>query len=83
MAGSGDMEYKIMRDAADMGISDKFIFTGFLRGKELSHIFKMADIFVMPSVSEPFGIAALESIVHETPMDNQVRSRRGKPPINL
>ena len=68
MAGSGDMEYKIMRDAADMGISDKFIFTGFLRGKELSHIFKMADIFVMPSVSEPFGIAALESIVHGTPV---------------
>lgn len=68
MAGSGDMEFKIMQDAATMGISDKILFTGFLRGKELSHIFKMADIFVMPSVSEPFGIAALESIVHGTPV---------------
>lgn len=68
MAGSGDMEYKMMQDAAQMGISDKFLFTGFLRGKELSSIFRTADIFVMPSVSEPFGIAALESIVHGTPV---------------
>lgn len=68
MAGSGDMEYKIMDEAAVMGISDKVLFTGFLRGDELAHIFKMADIFVMPSVSEPFGIAALESIVHGTPV---------------
>jgi glycosyltransferase involved in cell wall biosynthesis len=62
------MEYRIMQDAAVMGISDKVLFTGFLRGKELSHIFRMADIFVMPSVSEPFGIAALESIIHGTPV---------------
>lgn len=68
MAGSGDMEHQIMRDAAVMGISDKVLFTGFLRGKELAHIFKMADVFVMPSVSEPFGIAALESIIHGTPV---------------
>jgi glycosyltransferase involved in cell wall biosynthesis len=68
MAGSGDMEHQIMRDAAVMGISDKVLFTGFLRGKELTHIFKMADVFVMPSVSEPFGIAALESIIHGTPV---------------
>jgi glycosyltransferase involved in cell wall biosynthesis len=68
MAGSGDMEYRMMQDAANMGISDKFIFTGFLRGNELSHIYRMADVFVMPSVSEPFGIAALESIVHGTPV---------------
>lgn len=68
MAGSGDMEYKIMNDAAVMGISDKVLFTGFLRGKELTHIFSLADVFVMPSVSEPFGIAALESIVHGTPV---------------
>ncbi len=68
MAGSGDMEYMMMQEAAQLGISDKFIFTGFLRGKELTHIFKMADLFVMPSVSEPFGIAALESIIHGTPV---------------
>lgn len=68
MAGSGDMEYKIMDDAAIMGISDKVLFTGFLRGKELAHVFSLADVFVMPSVSEPFGIAALESIIHGTPV---------------
>ena len=68
MAGSGDMEFKIMNDAAMMGISDRVLFTGFLRGAELKHIYKMADIFVMPSVSEPFGIAALESIIHGTPV---------------
>lgn len=68
MAGSGDMEHKIMNDAATMGVSDKVLFTGFLRGKELQHVYKMADIFIMPSVSEPFGIAALESILNGTPV---------------
>lgn len=68
MAGSGDMEHQMINNAAVMGISDKVLFTGFLRGKELSQIYKMADIFVMPSVSEPFGIAALESIINGTPV---------------
>jgi glycosyltransferase involved in cell wall biosynthesis len=68
MAGSGDMEYQMINQAAQLGISDKVLFTGFLRGKELASIFKLADIFVMPSVSEPFGIAALESIIHGTPV---------------
>ena len=68
MAGSGDMEFQMMRQAASLGISDKVLFTGFLRGEELAHIFKLADVFVMPSVSEPFGIAALESIIHGTPV---------------
>lgn len=68
MAGSGDMQYQIMEDAAVMGISDKVLFTGFLRGKELSRVFKLADLFVMPSVSEPFSITTLESIIHDTPV---------------
>jgi glycosyltransferase involved in cell wall biosynthesis len=68
MAGSGDMEYKMINLAAQMGIPDKVLFTGFLRGEELRSIFKLADVFVMPSVSEPFGIAALESIIHGTPV---------------
>ncbi len=68
MAGSGDMEYKMIDLAASLGISDKVLFTGFLRGEELRSIFKLADVFVMPSVSEPFGIAALESIIHGTPV---------------
>lgn len=68
IAGSGDMEHKIMNDAAVMGISDKVLFTGFLRGSQLQYIYKMADIFIMPSVSEPFGIVALESILNGTPV---------------
>lgn len=68
MAGSGDMEYQMMNTAAGLGISDKVLFTGFLRGEELTSIYKLADVFVMPSVSEPFGIAALESIIHGTPV---------------
>ena len=50
------------------GISDKLIFTGFLRGKEVDRVFRMADVFVMPSVSEPFGIAPLEAISHDVPV---------------
>lgn len=68
MAGSGDMEHRIINDAAVMGISDNVLFTGFLRGKELANVYKMADVYVMPSVSEPFGIAALESIANGTPV---------------
>lgn len=68
MAGSGDMGYQMMNQAAGLGISDKVLFTGFLRGEELAGIYKLADVFVMPSVSEPFGIAALESIIHGTPV---------------
>lgn len=68
MAGSGDMERKIMNDAALMGISDKVLFAGFLRGEELTRLYNSADLFVMPSVSEPFGIVALESLLHDTPV---------------
>jgi glycogen(starch) synthase len=68
MAGSGDMENQIIRHAVDLGISDRVLFTGFLRGPELDAVYKGADLFVMPSVSEPFGITALESVTHGTPV---------------
>ena len=68
VAGSGDMEKFIIRKVAEMGLSDKFIFTGFLRGKDVLAIYKMADLSVMPSVSEPFGIAPLESLTQGTPV---------------
>lgn len=67
IAGSGDAEGKLMEDAARYGISHKVFFTGFLRGDELNKIFQAADLFVMPSVSEPFGIAALEAIANGAP----------------
>src|SRR3954470_10189030 len=60
MAGSGDMIRRTIEMAAAMGIGHKVLFTGFLRGGDVEKVFKMADLYVMPSVSEPFGIAPLE-----------------------
>ncbi|MHB1157930.1 MAG: glycosyltransferase [Phycisphaerales bacterium] len=68
MAGSGDMAAKVIELAAQMGIGHKILFTGFLRGKDVERIFRMADVYVMPSVSEPFGIAPLEAIRHDVPV---------------
>jgi glycosyltransferase involved in cell wall biosynthesis len=68
IAGSGDMERQTMELAASLGISRNVLFLGFLRGEALSSVYKAADIFVMPSVSEPFGITPLESLLHDTPV---------------
>lgn len=68
VAGSGDMEQQMMREVASLGLSNKFIFTGFLRGEEAAAVYQAADLFVMPSVSEPFGLVPLEAIVNGTPV---------------
>lgn len=68
IAGSGDMEPQIIEETARLHISDKVLFAGFLRGEELKKIYKLADLFVMPSVSEPFGITTLESVVSGVPV---------------
>lgn len=68
IAGSGDMERKIIEMTAALGISDRVIFTGFLRGEELASLYQSADVYVMPSVSEPFGIAPLEALMHGAPV---------------
>lgn len=68
IAGSGDMEGEIMQLSASLGISKNILFVGFLRGEALSKLYHSADVFVMPSVSEPFGIVPLESLLHETPV---------------
>lgn len=62
MAGGGDMMEKMIRLAARRNISDRFHFIGFLRGKEVYEMYKASDVFIMPSVSEPFGIAPLEAM---------------------
>ena len=61
MAGSGDMMNRCIRHVAKLGISDRFHFTGFLRGAEVQKMFAMSDVYIMPSVSEPFGISPLEA----------------------
>ncbi len=67
VVGSGDQYYELIRTAAELGIGDKVLFADFQRGKRYRDAFSVADIFVMPSISEPFGITALESIGYGTP----------------
>ena len=62
MAGGGDMMEKMIRLAARRGIADRFHFAGFLKGKQVYEMLKASDVFVMPSVSEPFGISPLEAM---------------------
>lgn len=68
MAGSGDMELRMIELAAHYGIGHRVLFTGFLRGADVDRIFRMADCYVMPSVSEPFGIAPLEAMRNDVPV---------------
>lgn len=68
VSGSGDMENQMIREVASKGLSNKFIFCGFLRGEELARVYKAADIFVMPSVSEPFGLVPLEAMISLVPV---------------
>ena len=68
MAGSGDLMRKSVEMAAQLGIGHKVLFTGFLRGEDVKKIYKMADLFVMPSVSEPFGIVPLEALENDVPV---------------
>ncbi|MHC4722522.1 MAG: glycosyltransferase [Planctomycetota bacterium] len=68
MAGSGDMMGRIIEMAAAMGIGHKVLFTGFLQGEDVQKVFEMADLYVMPSVSEPFGIAPLEALNNDVPV---------------
>jgi len=67
MAGSGDLMEKMIRRAARLGIADRFHFTGFLHGDDVFDMFRMSDVYVMPSVSEPFGISPLEAMMSDVP----------------
>ena len=62
MAGSGDMMDKMILLAAERGIADRFHFPGFQKGKQVYEMLKASDVYVMPSVSEPFGISPLEAM---------------------
>jgi len=68
MAGSGDMMHKMVRRVAALGISTRFHFTGFLRGEDVEKMYGMSDVYVMPSVSEPFGISPLEAMMSNVPV---------------
>ena len=62
MAGSGDMMEKMIRLAADRDIADRFHFTGFLKGRQVYEMLAASDVYIMPSVSEPFGISPIEAM---------------------
>jgi glycogen(starch) synthase len=68
MAGDGDMMHRTIELAAQMGIGHKVLFTRFLYGSDVDRIYQMADLYVMPSVSEPFGITPLEAMHHNVPV---------------
>ena len=68
LSGSGDMERQMMDLAAQLGISDRVLFTGFLTGADRYEVYAAADLFIMPSVSEPFGITALEAMKTGAPV---------------
>jgi glycogen(starch) synthase len=68
MAGDGDKLHGIIDLAAWLGIGHKVFFTRFLRGADVHRVYRMADLYVMPSVSEPFGIAPLEALQHNVPV---------------
>ena len=68
MAGSGDMMERMIRRAASLKITDRFHFTGFLRGRDVFTMLTMSDVYIMPSVSEPFGISPLEAMQSNVPV---------------
>lgn len=67
MAGSGDMMNHVIRRVAKLGIADRFHFTGFLKGDDVQKMFSLSDVYIMPSVSEPFGISPLEAMKSNVP----------------
>ena len=68
MAGSGDMLNRMIKRVAQLGIATKFHFVGFLKGQEVYEMFSISDVYVMPSVSEPFGISPLEAMMSDVPV---------------
>ncbi|MBN7813245.1 glycosyltransferase family 4 protein [Algoriphagus sp. H41] len=68
MAGSGDLLNRMIHRVAELRMATRFHFTGFLKGNDVDHMYAISDVYVMPSVSEPFGIAPLEAVRHNTPV---------------
>ena len=68
MAGSGDMLYRMIKRVAQLKIATHFHFTGFLQGDDVLKMYSLSDVYVMPSVSEPFGISPLEALMSNVPV---------------
>jgi glycogen synthase len=68
LSGSGDMLPAMVERSAELGLARNAVFTGFLRGKDVERMYSLADLYVMPSVSEPFGITPLEAMALDVPV---------------
>lgn len=68
IAGTGDMTERLIQQVAAWNIADKVLFAGFLRGADIDRMYQMSDLYVMPSVSEPFGITPLEAMRNDVPV---------------
>lgn len=68
MAGSGDMLPRLVERVAELQIGSRFHFTGFLQGHDVERLYAMSDLYVMPSLSEPFGISPLEAMAYDVPV---------------
>jgi len=68
IAGQGDKMAELIKQSIDMGIGDHVLFTGYLTEEEINYAYSMADVYVMPSVAEPYGITALEAVASGTPV---------------
>ncbi|MDR2557139.1 MAG: glycosyltransferase family 4 protein [Bacteroidales bacterium] len=68
VAGTGDMYNKMVERVAGLRIGSRVLFTGFLKGLEVDKMFLLSDVYVMPSVSEPFGISPLEAMRSHVPV---------------
>jgi glycogen synthase len=68
IAGKGDLLDDLKELALELGIKKKVVFTGFLKKDPVEKAFRSADVYVMPSLSEPFGIAPLEALAHDVPV---------------
>ena len=67
IVGNGEQYHELLQQAAELGIGGNVLFTGFQRGQAWRDAFAVGDLFVMPSVSEPFGLTPLEAIQYGTP----------------
>jgi glycosyltransferase involved in cell wall biosynthesis len=68
MAGAGDMLEVVQERVKQLEMEDMFLFPGFVQGEELEELLSVADLYIMPSVSEPFGLSALEAVSFDIPV---------------
>lgn len=83
VAGDGDMMNDMINMAAKEGVAQNFLFTGFVRGEDRERLYSSADVFVLPSVYEPFGLTGLEAISYNVPVIASKQSGVSEVIINM